>query len=115
MKVMYYLGFVVGISMAFTSLSFGAPTFNPGDILRSQILKLVQSPSAKKLGYGQVVAQLKLYVNKSNEIIVLDTGTEHTYLDAFIKDRLNYRVIRAQDLKTGLYNFKITFVADQKK
>ena len=64
------------------------------------------------MGKQKVITQLRLYVNRDREVVVLDTGTENSYLDEFIKHRLNYRVIESQDLDTGLYNIKITFQAN---
>jgi hypothetical protein len=73
----------------------------------------LQAPNAKQMGKEKVITQLKLYVNSAHEGVVLNTGTDNSYLDDFIKDRLNYRVIQSQDLDTGLYNIRITFVANK--
>ncbi len=90
-----------------------APLAGPEDVLRSKILRLVQSPSSKKMGDEKVVAHLRLYVNHDKEVVVLDTGTENQYLDDFIKRRLNYRVLADNETTKGIYNFKITFVSKQ--
>lgn len=79
--------------------------------LRSNIVKLVEAPDLGENGINNEEVRLKFYINKSQEIVVVDTGTDNHYLDSFLKNRLNYQKIKDNNLKPGIYNLKITFKA----
>ena len=114
MKTVKMLSCLLGLLV----LSFTNPALaNDGDdpevisSLRSKIIKLVHSPSLGEHGISKAEAKLKFYINKENEIVVVDSGTKNNYLDGFLKNRLNYHQIKGTTLKPGIYNIKITFKA----
>lgn len=79
--------------------------------LRSNIVQLVESPDLGEHGITKEEVKLKFYINKDQEIVVVDTGTDNLYLDSFLKNRLNYQKVKEKNLKPGMYNLKITFQA----
>ena len=44
------------------------------------------------------IANLRLMINNENELIVLDTGTDNSQLDRYIKSQLNYKKVDAKDI-----------------
>ncbi len=102
--------------LAFFSLS-SSMFANDGDDpqaisnLRSNIVQLVESPDLGEHGITKEEVKLKFYINKDQEIVVVDTGTDNLYLDSFLKNRLNYQKVKEKNLKPGMYNLKITFQA----
>ena len=86
---------------------------DPKDIsnLRDQVTKLVKGPEMTKYGVETQKVFLKFMLNHKNEIVVLSTGTNNAYLDAFIKGRLNYKRVKAGPLTEKFYNMHITFKA----
>ncbi|MCB0669002.1 MAG: hypothetical protein KDC80_24425 [Saprospiraceae bacterium] len=80
--------------------------------LRSNIVKLVDAPRLGENGINKAEVKLRFYINKDHEIVVVDTGTQNNYLDSFLKNRLNYQRIKDKNLKSGIYNLKITFQSE---
>lgn len=104
------------IAFAFVSMSstlYANDGNDPETIsnLRSDIVKLVEAPNLGENGINSAEVKLKFYINKDQEIVVVDTGTENNYLDSFLKNRLNYHKVKDNNLKPGIYNIKITFKA----
>jgi len=80
--------------------------------LREQITKLVKAPQLEVNGISAAKVYLRFMLNNKNEIVVLSTGTDNAYLDAFIKNRLNYKAVKNVPLKEKFYNMSIVFKTD---
>lgn len=46
-------------------------------------------------------AQVRFTVNNQREIVVLSVDTDNVQLEAFVKHRLNYKKVQADDLEEG--------------
>jgi hypothetical protein len=114
MKTVKLLAGVIAFAIVTMSSSIYANDENDPETisnLRSDIVKLVDAPLLGDNGINIAEVKLKFYINKDQEIVVVDTGTENNYLDSFLKNRLNYHKIKDNNLKPGIYNIKITFKA----
>ena len=114
MKTVKLFAGVIAIAIVSMSSNLYANDGNDPEtisILRSNIVKLVDAPDLGENGIRSVEVKLKLYINKDQEIVVVDTGTENNYLDSFLKNRLNYHKVKDNNLRPGIYNIKITFKA----
>ncbi len=78
--------------------------------LRNQVKKLVKSPQLEAYGIdSDTKVHIRFMLNNDNEIVVLSTDTDNAYLDSFIKDRLNYKMVKIAPLKDKYYNVSIVF------
>jgi hypothetical protein len=114
MKTVKLLAGVIAFTIVSMSSSLYANDGNDPEAisnLRSDIVKLVHAPDLGDNGINNAEVKLKFYINKDQEIVVVDTGTENHYLDSFLKNRLNYHRVKDNNLKPGIYNIKITFKA----
>ena len=116
MKTVKLFGLIVGlvVSMSFSDTVYADEGDDPEtlSVLRSKITKYVDNPDLGDHGIREAQATLKFYINSDQEIVVLSTGTDHKYLDSFIKSRLNYQTAGDEEVKPGVYNMKITFKTD---
>ncbi|NND32700.1 MAG: hypothetical protein HKN76_08930 [Saprospiraceae bacterium] len=114
MKTVKLLSCLLGLFvLSLSNTAFANDGDDPEEIsnLRSKIVKLVDAPALGEYGISKAEVKLKFYINKENEIVVVDSGTNNNYLDSFLKARLNYQQIKGANLKAGIYNIKITFKA----
>jgi hypothetical protein len=113
MKTVKMLSCMLGlVALSFTSNVYANDGEDPEVIsnLRSKIIKLVDDPNLGDHDIATAEVKLRFYMNRDNEIVVVESGTENNYLDNFLKSRLNYQKIKG-NLKPGMYNIKITFKA----
>ncbi len=106
---------LVFATLSFAPMSVSADNGDDPEVLstlRSKITKYVADPNLGEHGISKAEIKLKFFVNEDKEIVVLSTGTNYKYLDAFVKDRLNYRKAGDETLDKGIYHMKITFKAD---
>ena len=114
MKTVKMLSYLLGLLVvSLSNPAFANDGEDPVEIsnLRSKIVKLVDAPALGDYGISKAEVKLRFYMNKDNEIVVVETGTKNNYLDSFLKNRLNYQQIKGSNLKPGIYNIKITFKA----
>ena len=114
MKTVKLLAGVIAFAIVSMSTNLYANDGNDPETisnLRSNIVKLVDAPNLGENGISNAEVKLKFYINKDQEIVVVDTGTENNYLDSFLKNRLNYHKVKDNNLRPGIYNIKITFKA----
>ena len=114
MKTVKLLSCMLGlIVLTFASNVYANDGEDPETIsnLRTKIVKLVDDPNLGEHDIVSAEVKLRFYINKENEIVVVESGTENNYLDNFLKSRLNYQRIKGENLKPGMYNIKITFKA----
>ena len=82
----------------------------PKTSLRSEIIDLIDQPTEGLLQESLVEANLRLMVNGNNELIVIDSGTDNAALDAYIKSKLNYKKVKADDIQYfTFYYLKMKF------
>ena len=77
--------------------------------LTEEIGNLLKGPSF--ILDKEVLANVKVTINKNNEIVVLSVDTEENYISSFIKNRLNYNELPAtfkSDTKTFIVPVRIT-------
>ena len=58
-------------------------------IITEEIGKLLKNPTF--LVYEDITAEVTLTLNKNNEIVVLSVDSNESYVEDFIKSRLNYK------------------------
>lgn len=79
--------------------------------LREKIVKLVDRPDLSSLRGNKFHAEIEFIVTRQNQVLVLAVYTDNTYLDEYIKGRLNYRHVGlkgAQKLRP--YRISMSFV-----
>jgi hypothetical protein len=104
--------FVLGVFLSLGTQHFSIANNidKPEKTLRTEILNLVQDPQLEN-GYEETV-YVQFMVNKNNEVVVLNVETDDNYLNSFVKNRMNYKTINAQNIEHNeLYNIEITFKA----
>jgi hypothetical protein len=93
-------------------MSTGTFANRPSDILdsegdlRNQIVKLIEKPDLTNTAFNKEEALLHFMVNVKGEIVVLFVETENTFVDQYLKERLNYR--RLKEVHSGRYRLKVT-------
>ena len=112
MKKVQYL-FVALLATLFFTTTAIANTSNvsPESSLRAEIVDLIEAPSADiLLGEECCVADMRLMVNRDNELIVVDTGTKNAQLDKYLKSKLNYKKVTTSDIQYfNFYFIKVEF------
>jgi len=100
-----FVALLAGLFITTTAMA-SVTGLNPEANLRTEIVKLIDHPTADILQGQNITANLRLMVNGENELIVLDTGTDDALLDSYIKSKLNYKKVSASDINY----FKFYFV-----
>ena len=111
----FLLTLVAGLFLTTTAMA-STTDLNPENNLRSEIVKLIDHPSIDIIDGQTEVANLRLMVNNENELIVLDTGTSNRQLDRYIKTKLNYKKVDAEDVNYfKSYFLKVQFCCEKAK
>ncbi len=110
---------LAGLVLALCASCLVAPTAfaNDGDesqrsALRDMVTKLLKAPNLADHGINYEEVRLKFMLNGKREIVVVSTNADSPYLDAFLKQRLNYKRVKDESFKQGVYNMSITFKTD---
>jgi hypothetical protein len=77
-----------------------APLEIPKDQLRVQIIQLLKSPNIQ-LETEEANAIINFTLNGKGEIVVLSVETDSTYLEGYVKEKLNYKKVEFSQLKPG--------------
>lgn len=80
--------------------------FDSENDLRSQIVKLIDKPDLSDTELNTEEALLHFMVNAKGEVVVLFVETKNNFVDHYLKERLNYRKLKA--VETGRYRMKVT-------
>lgn len=72
----------------------------PSKSISTQIQKMLQNNSFD-IEEGELYAQVRFTFNKDGEIVVLSVETEDNTLEGFVKGRLNYKKVDAQNTEEG--------------
>jgi hypothetical protein len=80
------------VALTFNSVLFASTTSEDlkadSAVITNEIGKLLKNPSFSV--EDDIVAQVRLTLNKNNEMVVLSVDSENTQIESFIKSRLNY-------------------------
>jgi len=111
MKKVKLLFVALVASLIFASTAFAATDgASPESALRTQILKYIDQPYHSVFNGEDLVANLRLMINKDNEIIVIDSGTQNPLLDKYLKSHLNYKKVDADNINYfDFYFIKVEF------
>ena len=83
---------------------------NKNQILRAKIVNLLgdQIPVVLK-GQKNLEVQISFMLNAKNEIVVLSVDANNTIIDAYVKNKLNYKVVTIKGIKKGeIYRVPLT-------
>ena len=82
MKTVKMLSFMLGlVALTFTSNVYANDGEDPEAIsnLRTKIVKLVDDPNLGEHDIASAEVKLRFYINRENEIVVVDSGTKNNY------------------------------------
>lgn len=78
--------------------------------LRTEIINLIEKPDLTLIDNAKETVNLSFLVNSNNEVVVIDADTESEYLENYIKDQLNYQLIKTDYVqKHKIYHIKLIF------
>jgi len=98
------------IAIAFLSLSFTNRTETKA-ALHQQIVKLIGDTMSEKIGNDNVKAEIVVTLNDKSELVVISVKSDNSYIDRFVKSKLNYKKITVKDLNPGeIYRVPLTIV-----
>jgi len=73
---------------------------SPEDTISSQITKMLNNNSLSESEID-TSAQVRFTVNKRGEIVVLSVDTANETLEYFVKNRLNYKKLKSENVEEG--------------
>ncbi len=85
----------------------GKPKRGGWENVRDQITLYLQSPDMSAVQEKEVESVLHFYINDRDEIVVIQVDTDSEFADRYLKDQLNYKRLKGNDLK-GQFAMKIT-------
>lgn len=107
--------FALAIALSFTATTFAAnPAFGPTEKLRKEVARLVSDAELSENGINTADVWINFTLDENNKIIVLDVDTENSYLENFVKEKLEDKTIRINRLVQNTeYNIKISFATEK--
>lgn len=111
----FQMFFALAIALSFTVTSFASnPDFGPTDKLRKEVARLVSDVQLNKNGISAAEVWINFTLDEDNKIVVLGVDTESTYLENFVKEKLEDKTIRINSLvQNKEYNIKISFSSEK--
>ncbi|MEM9362807.1 MAG: hypothetical protein AAGA43_09235 [Bacteroidota bacterium] len=83
----------------------------PAKKLSVQIQEMLNTNSFQ-LEEGEIKAEVRFTLNKDGEIVVLSVETENSFLEGFVKGRLNYQKVELANIQEGkIYKVPIRVMA----
>ncbi|RNC89511.1 MAG: hypothetical protein ED555_08520 [Allomuricauda sp.] len=83
----------------------------PTKALSTQIQKMLNRNSFGE-AYEGAHAQVRFTFNKEGEIVVLSVDTENSNLEGFVKGKLNYKKVQAENITEGkMYTVSVRIAA----
>ena len=65
-----------------------------------------------ELEEGEIKAEVRFTLNKDGEIVVLSVETENSFLEGFVKGRLNYQKVELANIQEGkIYKVPVRVMA----
>lgn len=84
------------------------PVKNAKAEMRSEIVKMIDAPKLEKEDQG--VAQIQFLVTSDNEIVILTVDASNSFIDTYVKSKLNYKKLKTDGIKpNSKFNLKLTF------
>ncbi len=81
------------------------------EVLREKIVKLLDKPDLSKQEGVKFHAEVEFIVTRQNEILVLAVYTNNTFLNEYIKTKLNYHSIGLKGVqRLTPYRLNVNFV-----
>lgn len=79
------------VAIAFSSALYASdkPTKDTSSSISEEIGQLLKNPNFTV--EEDILANVKVFFNEDNEIVVLTVNSESEYIDSYIKSRLNYK------------------------
>ena len=109
-KVKVFILALTSLMVFAGTLQASAPDNTPKKNLRSELIRLIDRPAEGILQESNAEVNLQLMVNGNREVIVINTGTDDPLLDAYLKSKLNYRKVEADDIQYfTFYYLKVRF------
>ena len=108
-----FLAFVVALFMNSAFAANETPIDKSGKYTETlrELSSLLNDSSIFGKFTEEAVVRVKVMINESHEIVVLDTSTTDETLSSHIKNSLNYQKITANELEIGKeLIFKIRFI-----
>jgi len=98
------------VVLAFLSLSFTNRS-ETKTVLHQQIVKLIGETINNKISGNDLKAEIVVTLNDKSELVVISVKSENSYVDSFVKSKLNYKKVTVKDLNPGeLYRVPLTIV-----
>lgn len=70
--------------------------------LRTKIIALLGKQVPIKIDTKEkMAAKISFMLNNKNEVIVISVGSENTAIDSYVKEKLNYKVVKVDGIKKG--------------
>ncbi|HLF64426.1 MAG TPA: hypothetical protein VI603_11765 [Saprospiraceae bacterium] len=97
------------------SVAQGLAHENPRSVnedLKDRIVQLIDHPDLSKLEDGpKYHAEIEFIVTRQNQVLVLAVYTNNTYLEEYLKEKLNYRSINLKGVQRMTpYRITVNFV-----
>lgn len=109
------LGFLFLLTLFSTTTLLATPLRNYPNVktLRTEIIDLIKKPDLSSLKSEKVTVKLSFLVNTNKELVVIDTDTDNTYLEKYLKNKLNYQAIKTEYVQFNkIYHIKLIFKKD---
>ena len=94
---------LVAVMFLSTGNLFANKVTNGEDTSKSLSVQISQMLSKNTFTQNDVeqTAQVRFTLNNEHQIVVLSVETENTYLEAFVKDKLNYQKVDLEVYREG--------------
>lgn len=106
----------LGCLFLLTLFSILPLTANPIDnypnvkTLRTEIMALIKKPDLSTLDKKEEIVKLSFIVNINKEVVVVTAKTKSEFLEAYIKENLNYQRIKTDYVQLNkIYHIKLVF------
>ncbi|WP_299709590.1 hypothetical protein [uncultured Tenacibaculum sp.] len=104
---------IIVCSLFVCSLAFANNSIRPSkkvkQELRTEIIKLLSSDRPEV--NSDLTTTVDFMINDKNEIVIVDIQSDIKEIKAYVKRKLNYKTINANDVNKGkVYQLPITFV-----
>jgi hypothetical protein len=97
MKKLVFTSVFFALSTLFMALS---PLETSKDQLRDQIIQLLETPNIQ-LETEELNAVIIFTLNGKGEVVVLSVETDSSYLEGYVKEKLNYKKVAYAQLIPG--------------
>ena len=103
---------VLAISLSATFSAFaGNPEADATNSkLQSELTALLGHPNIEEVP-NEIIFRVSFMLNNNDEIVVVSVNSKSTYIDSFVKSKLNYKKIAIKGIKRGeIYTLPVKIV-----